>query len=137
MIVIDTNVASELMKASIDPNVEEWLRNQSSTDLYLPSFVVAEIWEGVHLLPAGRRQTLLAEAATELFLDFDERILAFDLKAARAFAELRAKARESGRQISVQDSIIAATAASRGATLATRDGGFADLGVDLVNPWEA
>ncbi|MCR9254886.1 MAG: type II toxin-antitoxin system VapC family toxin [Alphaproteobacteria bacterium] len=137
MIVLDTNVASELMKEHDDPSVDRWLRIQSIEALFLPSFVVAEIWEGVFRLPEGRRRSLLSEAATALFAEFENRILSFDMRAARDFADIRATARGQGRQISLQDAIIAATARSRRAILATRDGGFAGLGVDLVNPWEA
>lgn len=87
-------------------------------------------------MPEGRRRRVLATQAEGLFKeDFDGCILGFDFLAAEAYAALVARRVAAGRPIGTLDAMIAAVALAHGATIATRDAGFAGCGVTLVNPW--
>jgi hypothetical protein len=110
---------------------------QSPASLFTTAICEAEILYGVALLPAGRRRTALEESVTAIFREeFSGRVLPFDSAAARAFAEIAARRRRSGRPVSAFDAQIAAIAQSRGADVATRnEEDFADCGVSIVNPW--
>jgi len=138
MIVLDTNVVSEMLRATPADPVRHWIESQLATDLYTTAICEAEMLYGVALMPAGRRRTALGQAVAAIFAeDFSGRVLAFDSPAAQAFAELATVRRRSGRPISQFDAQIAAIAASHGATVATRDlDDFADCGVKVVSPWE-
>lgn len=139
MIILDTNVLSELMKAKPDTNVSTWVATKPAVSLFTTTITEAEILYGLALLPEGQRRTGLKEAARALFAeDFGSRVIPFDSAAAAAFAALASHWREIGRPISMADGQIAAVTRSRGASLATRDtGGFKDCGIDVVNPWNA
>jgi predicted nucleic acid-binding protein len=136
MIVLDTNVVSELMKGEPSTGVMTWVRRQPVPELYTTSITEAEIFYGIELL-AGKRREALLEAAEGMFAeDFANRTLAFDSEAARAFARLAASARRTGRPRSQADMEIAAIALARGARLATRNvGDFKGCGLELVDPW--
>ena len=137
MLVIDTNVASELMRPEPTPAVAAWIAERDAAEMYLTAVSEAELRFGVAILPAGRRRTAL-EAAMRRWLEigFGERILPFDSGAARAYAEIAADRRESGRPIGEADCQIAAICRSRGAGLATRNvRDFARTGVEVVDPW--
>jgi hypothetical protein len=138
VIVLDTNVLSELMKSRPSKAVLRWAGVQPSTRLFVTTITQAEILYGVRLLPAGKRRTGLEQAAAGLFLeDFDGRVLPFDGDAAIAFAPIAAERKRVGRPISAFDAQIAAIVSSRGATLATRNvSDFEHCSVELVNPWE-
>ncbi len=138
MIVIDTNVLSELMKAVPNPKVKGWAKAQRLGNLFTTTITQAEILYGIDLLPTGRRREALQVAAVGLFEeDFSGRLLSFDSEAARAFAEIALRRRQVGRPISQFDAQIAAIARSRGACLATRNvTDFEGCGIELVNPWE-
>lgn len=137
MIVIDTNVLSELMKPGPAPVVVEWVSARPVSSLYTTSITEAEIHFGVALLPAGKRRRSLEEAVAKLFEDdFRGRILPFDSEAARAFGLIAASRRQAGRPITQLDAQIVAIASSRGAAVATRNiDDFSDCGVPLHNPW--
>ncbi len=137
MLMLDTNVLSEIMKASPSPKVMEWWSQKSSSDLFISTVTVAEILYGIELLPKGRRQeNLRAEAEAVFTRDFDERILPFDEDAARAYSRIASNRRLHGRPISHFDAQIAAIAHSHGAALATRNtADFEGCGLRLINPW--
>ncbi len=134
MIVIDTNVVSEMMRDQPHPNVIAW--SGRAGRLHTTAVTLAEIDYGIARLPDGGRRHRLAETARRLFVDFDEMILAFDARAARRYGAIVAGREQSGRPITTADAQIAAICASRKATLATRNtGDFEGTGISLVNPW--
>jgi hypothetical protein len=136
MIILDTNVLSELMREKALPRVLQWLSAQPSSSLFTTAISEAEVLYGVAALPKGKRHKALEEAAMGLFQDFGGRILSFDSAAARHYAEIAIARRLAGQPISFADAQIVAIARSRGAKVATRDGaGFAGCGVELVDPW--
>ena len=139
MIVLDTNVISELMRVTPAHPVLAWMALQQPDDLFTSSINVAEILYGIELLPKGkRRDGLLHEAHTTFARTFAGRILSFDERAARAFSVLVAGRRLRGRPIQIADGQIVAIAKANDATLATRNvGDLEGCGVKLVNPWEA
>ena len=139
MIVIDTNVVSELMRSTPAPQVMDWWNQQRIAELFLTALTEAEILFGLETLPRGRRRTALAAAAKETFdQDFDGRILPFDREAAREFALIAAARRGRGLPISQVDAQIAAIARSRGAAVATRNTkDFDHCGVTVIDPWSA
>jgi toxin FitB len=137
MIVLDTNVISEMMKQLPSPAVAAWLDAQRAETLYLSAITIAEIRYGIACLPeGGRRDALLgAFACTEDL--FAGRILAFDTEAARHYAELAASARSIGLGFPTPDGYIAAIAAAHGYAVATRDSAPFEAGnVPVINPWE-
>ena len=121
MIVLDTNVVSEAMKPEPHPAVRAWLNNQSIETLYLSSVTVAEMMFGIGALPAGKRKDMLAQALDGVLRLFRDRVLPFDIDAARCYADLAVTARASGRGFPTPDGYIAAIAASRGFMVASRD----------------
>lgn len=137
MIVLDTNVLSELMRAEPDPSVLAWLSQHPNSGLFTTTLSQAEIYYGLRLLPDGKRRDGLQGAADAMFEeDFARRVLPFDIDAAVAYAEIAADRKIAGSPISQFDAQIAAVAKSRGAKLATRNvRDFADCGVVIVNPW--
>jgi predicted nucleic acid-binding protein len=138
MIVLDTNVLSEAMKPDTHPAVRGWLNDQVIESLYLSSVTLAESAFGIGALPAGRKKDRLSGALDGLLKLFAGRILAFDIDAARHYAKLAVQARASGKGFPLPDGYIAATAASRGFAVATRDvGPFEAVGLNVINPWEA
>lgn len=136
MIVLDTNIVSEAMKAEPDPAVRAWLNEQAAETLYLSSVTLAELLFGIAALPAGKRKDMLAQALDGLMGLFRDRVLPFDTAAARRYAELVVLARHNGRGFPTPDGYIAATAASRGFIVASRDTApFEAAGVAVINPW--
>lgn len=137
MILLDTNILSELMRPSPIIAVEEWLGAQMSASLFISAVTEAELRFGVALLADGKRRSRLTEELDKMLAeDFADRILPFDSAAAVAYARIASQRRKSGRPIAQADAQIAATAQSRGAALATRNvTDFAGCGVDLINPW--
>ena len=139
MIILDTNVLSELMRASPSDNVVRWVGVQPPSELYITSITQAEVLHGIALLPAGRKRSAVQAAAEAMFSeDFDGRILSFDSAAARPYASIAAERRRAGRPISQFDAQIAAIAHCARAAIATRDvDDFEGCGVKIVNPWNA
>jgi predicted nucleic acid-binding protein len=137
MIIVDTNVLSEVMKVSPSSRVVDWWNSHPEEELYLTSVTQAEILAGIELLPKGKRRAAIAQAAEATFQeDFADRILPFDGEAALEFARIIAARRKLGRPISQADAQIAAIAGNLGAVLATRNtGDFEHCRVKLVNPW--
>ena len=139
MIVLDTNVVSELMRAAPDRAVMAWVSSQPPPLLYTTSITQAEILYGLQILPAGRRRTQLEGAVEEMFEeDFAGRVLPFEEAAARGYARIAAERRRLGRaDIQHFDAQIAAIAVSARAAIATgnvRD--FDDCGLKIINPWK-
>ena len=139
MIVLDTNVISELMKTTPSPGVLAWTGKYAPDDLFISTVSMGEILFGIELLPQSkRRDSLLREAEATFAKDFAERILTFDEQAARTFGPLFAARRRLGGPMGVADAQIAAIAKARGAVLATRNtGDFEGCGLHLVNPWKS
>jgi len=139
MIILDTNVLSELMKSQPDPAVTEWVDAQPEPELFTTSISEAEIFFAVELLSIGKRRDVLVAAAERVFaVDFEGRILGFESESARAFSKISAHRRRLGKPISQADAQIAAIAQVRRAKVATRDlADFRDCGVEILNPWDA
>ena len=137
MLLLDTNVVSELMRATPEAKVLAWVDEQRASSLFLSAISQAEVLYGIALLPEGRRKQGIAEAADLAFTRyFFGRILPFDSAAAGAYAAIALERRAIGRPIAQIDAQIAAIARSRGATLATRNtGDFEDCGIDVIDPW--
>ncbi|OHV80872.1 type II toxin-antitoxin system VapC family toxin [Ensifer sp. LCM 4579] len=138
MIVLDTNVLSELLTPAPTAAVEEWLAAQPPTSIFTTTVTEAEILYGVRLLPDGRRRRDLEAAVVPIFReDLAGRILPFDGDAAAVYAIIAVERRKIGRPISQFDAQIAAITRSRGAMLATRNvADFADTGITIINPWD-
>lgn len=138
MIILDTNVLSELMRSQPDKLVLRWIGKQKATDLFITALTKAEILYGLEILPEGKRRNALKQAATSMFdVDFSRRILPFDRDAAQQFATITAKRKKIGRPISQIDAQIAAVALYHNSTLATRNvSDFEECGIEIINPWE-
>jgi len=137
MIVLDTNVVSELMRPAPNPAIESWIANRPAASLFFSAVGEAELRFGLAIMPAGRRRDAFAsEIEAMLREDFAGRILPFDSEAARAYAVIAASRRVAGRPIAEADCQIAAIARSRGMALATRNvRDFEDTGIHILDPW--
>lgn len=137
MIILDTNILSELMRPQPSPRVTAWIDQQADTEIFTTTITEAEIFYGLELKAPGKRRDQLLAAAEAMFTeDLAARVLAFDSLAARAFSRIAAHRRGMGKPIAHADAQIAAISQTRGARLATRNiADFADCGVDLINPW--
>jgi hypothetical protein len=137
VIILDTNVLSELMRASVDASVAAWVDGEAAAELFTTSVSKAEIVAGLAVLPAGRRRSGLATAAEVMFGRlFAGKILPFDYVAANHYGGIMAARRAAGRPISIFDAQIAAIALAAGADVATRDAsGFGGCGLRVINPW--
>ena len=139
MILIDTNVISELWKAEPNPDVLAWMDAQAVETLYLSAVTVAELRFGVATMPEGKRRSIYQERLEkEVLPAFTGRVLPFDLAASRAYADLMVGAKLTGKAIGKADGYIAATASARSLMVASRDiSPFEAAGLKFVNPWEA
>jgi len=137
MILLDTNVLSEIMRPQPSARVAGWIAQQPAADLFTTAITEAEIFYGIELLGKGKRRDGLLAAAEEMFTeDFARRVLAFESDAARHFAKIAAHRRAIGRPISHADAQIAAIARAHGAKLATGNGpDFADCSITVIDPW--
>ena len=139
MIVLDTNVVSELMRQAPEPGVVSWVDKFSAADVLVTAVTAAELMYGVARLPDGRRKRDLNTKVEGLLTeDFRDQILPFDAPAATHYAEIVAARDCAGRPISMADAQIAAICRNWSIGLATRNvEDFVDTGVDAVNPWDA
>lgn len=138
MIVVDTNVTSELMRPSPSPAVTAWVRARSPAELYTTSITLAEVRYGIERLPSGRRRDLLRAAADDVFSAFPDQILAFDATAAVDYAGIVSSRDRAGAPMDGFDAQIAAICRVHGATLATRNvKDFHDTGIEVTDPWDA
>ena len=138
MILLDTNVVSELMKLVPNANVVQWLDDNIATQIFISSITKAEIELGIALLPDGKRKTRLAEAASAMFNEFETRCIAFDCSVANIYARVVAENTRSGNPISVEDAQIASIALYKDFLLTTRNTrDFEQIKqIKLFNPWK-
>ena len=140
MILLDTNILSELMRPLPNSNVIAWLDDQPGTDIWISAVTLSEIFLGLALLPDGKRKQALMAAASQMFEnDFAKRCLPFDCEAAEVYAQIVSQRNRQGRPISVEDAQIAAIGLTADLTLATRNVkdfiGIENL--ELINPWDS
>lgn len=137
MIIIDTNVVSELISVKPNARFVNWFDRHVGRDLFLTATVVGELVVGVALLPEGRRKTELTASITDLIVrDFTDFVLPFDGLAAFEWGYLVAEQRSLGRTLSLAVSQVVAVCLAKGASLATRNtSDFEGLGIDLIDPW--
>ena len=139
MVILDTNVLSELMQQRANPLVRQWLDRQAELSVWTTSVTIFEIRYGIELLPKSRRRASL-EAEFERFIedDIQGRIVPFDAQAATVAAGLMAQRQQMGRIGDLRDTMIAGIVIASHATLATRNTRhFDDLSVSVVDPWAA
>ena len=138
MILLDTNVLSELMRQAPHEGVVQWMDTQPNASLFTSTITQAEILYGVSILPAGKRKQGLAAAVDEMFEhDFRGRVLPFDGPAAVTYAAICTDRARLGQPISQFDAQIAAIARSRGSALATRNtSDFDECGIRVIDPWQ-
>lgn len=139
MIVLDTNVISELWKVEPNPSVLAWIDAQMVETLYLSMITVAELRFGLASMPDGKRRTIYQDRLErEVLPAFTGRLLSFNLDASQAYAQLMARAKQAGKAIGKADGYIAATAAAHGLMVATRDASpFEAAGLNVINPWNS
>jgi predicted nucleic acid-binding protein len=137
MIILDTNVISEVMLPRPSPSVTEWMDGISALELATTTISIAEIRYGLARLPFGRRrQRMEGLFNTLMHRAVANRIFGFDTRAADIFAELAVARDRTARPFRGFDGLIAAIAVSRGVAVATRDTrGFEGCGLEIVNPW--
>lgn len=138
MILLDTNVISELLRVAPDARVLAWLDAQPIETLYLSAITVAELRVGIARMPEGKNRNRLRDRIeTEVLPRFSERVLAFDLATTQPYADLMARARAAGVVIGNYDGCIAAIALASGMVVATRDTTpFKAAGVTVIDPWQ-
>ena len=138
MIVLDTNVISEVMSTSASRAVVDWLNQQDSAALYLTTITLAEVSYGLRILPQGKRRDILVDRFDQFIAKaFQFRILAFDEVAARTYGDIMGHRKELGRPMSSLDGQIAAIARTHKCALATRNvRDFQHCGLQLINPFE-
>lgn len=135
MIVVDTNVLAESLRPEPAQHVVDWLATQAA--MAVSAISVGELRRGALALPGGKRREVLLARIDSTLADHASRVLPYNGATARVYAHLHARRRSLGRPLALEDGMIAATAIIHSATLATRNvRGFADLGLELVNPWE-
>jgi predicted nucleic acid-binding protein len=139
VIILDTNVISELTRPVPDPGVISWLDSVPAEETATTAITAAELLDGVRRMPDGRRKTGLSEAVNMLITtDFRDRVEPFDVLAADQYADVVTTREHAGQPISTSDAQIAAICRVRNATLATRNtADFTGIGVDLIDPWKA
>ena len=138
MIILDTNIISELARPAPDPGVIAWLDSLPADEAAITAITAAELQYGVRRMPDGRRKAELSEAVNALIdADFRHRVEPFDVLAADQYADVVTRREQAGQPISISDAQIAAICRVLSATLATRNtSDFAGTGVDLINPWK-
>jgi predicted nucleic acid-binding protein len=138
MIILDTNVVSELMRPEPDARVRQWVGERRADELGTTAITVAEIRHGIERLPEGRRREALLSAATDLFAVFGDLVQPFDALAAGWFGPVMVRRAGLGLPIEGFDAQIAAICRARGADLATRNvKDFVETGVQVIDPWSA
>ena len=137
MILLDTNVVSEVMKPAPSGLVISWLNETPTADLFISSISMAELWYGLRALPDGQRREALASRLEQFIAQgFNQRTLDFDARAAQVYGEVMADRRRTGKPMSILDGQIAAIAKVHYAALATRNvRDFDGCGIEVVNPW--
>lgn len=138
MIILDTNVLSELMRPSPDRMVVEWLLRRGSEGLRTTAICQAEVLAGIAALPESRRRRDLEQGASHVFSRvLGDQILPFGSDAASYFAAIVARRRNAGLAVEAPDAMIGAIALRHGAAVATRNvRDFADCGIVMHDPWK-
>jgi len=138
MIILDTNVMSELWRIKPHHQVIDWINRQSIETLFLSSITVAELRYGIAIMPKGKRQTIYhRRLENDVLPSFSERILSFNLTASGYYADLMSKAKAKGKAIGKEDGYIAAIAKTHGLIVATRDTNpFLAAELEVINPWD-
>jgi len=138
MVILDTNVISELMKKAVNPLVAAWLDRIPIHQVYTSAISKAEIEYGVSILPEGKKKAQIAEMVAAVLNLFSDRVLPFTSETATLFAGIKSDRKKIGRPISYADAQIAAIARQSGFRLATRNTlDFEKIdGLMLINPWE-
>ena len=139
MIILDTNVISELMREEPHKNVKAWIAAHKPNNLSLTTIAIAEIQRGLARLPKGkRRNTLESNFSTFITDAFDGRILSFDEEAAYIYGDIAVKREKEGFNTNAVDLMIAAIVKSQNASIATRNTkDFEGCGIKIINPWES
>ena len=137
MILLDTNVISEMMKKSPSATVVRWIDKQEVTHLFVSAITIAEISYGLNAMPKGKRRSLIENAFDRAIQEsFKHRILPFDESSAHYYGRLMGRRKELGRPLSILDGQIAAIALAHGASVATRNTpDFMHCNLDLINPF--
>jgi hypothetical protein len=136
MIVVDTNIISELMRPAPSPMIVDWVRRQRPSELCTTAVTVAEIRYGLERLPDGRRKNDLLEAVGEIFRSFGDYVFPFDTAAAGHYARIVTHRDKIGRPMDGFDGQIAAICRARRADLATRNvRDFEETGIKIIDPW--
>ncbi|SRR5579883_497940 len=138
MILLDTNIISEMMKQSPSTKVIAWIDSQEVTQLFISTISLAEISYGIMALPKGNRQRWLQDAFDHVIKDaFKHRVLVFDEAAAHQYGHLMGNRKQLGRPLSILDGQIAAIAITQEAALATRNiRDFVNCDLELINPFD-
>ncbi len=137
MILVDTNVVSEIMTVAPSQTVIGWLNRQDSSALYLSAISIAEVSYGLQVLPDGKRRRQLQQKFEQfLVAAFKHRILSFDERAARVYGDVMGHRKEIGRPLGIPDGQIAAIARTNNCAVATRNiRDFEECGIELINPF--
>jgi predicted nucleic acid-binding protein len=137
--LLDTNIPSEIIRTRPDPRVNAWVLAQDTAALYLSTVTIGELRKGLTILPVSKRRSeLQVWLENDLIPLFAGRILPVTQEIANRWGELSGQRQIAGRPLGMADGIIAATALEHGLTLATRNvRDYEDLGVTILNPWEA
>ena len=138
MIILDSNVVSELMRPRPEERVIAWLDRQARSSLWTTSVTVLEIRFGLQIMPSGKRRDVYAQGFETLLEEIDHRIASFDVESAEHASALMASRKVQGRPREDRDTMIAGIVLARRAALATRNiSHFDDLSATLVDPWDA
>ena len=136
MIILDTNVVSELMRPEPAPLVASWVRGRDRRELRTTAITIAEVRYGIARLPDGRRKQVLHAAAADVFAAFEDQVLPVDTAAAEHYAAIASSRERAGKPIASFDALIAAVCRRQSAALATRNvSDFDGTGIEIINPW--
>lgn len=138
MIILDTNVLSELMLRAPDETVLRWLDRQARSSIWTTSVTLFELRFGLESMPVGQRRTTLIQDIEKVLHSIDHRVAPFDIDAAEHASALMAARKLQGRPREDRDTMIAGIVLARHATLATRNlSHFDDISAPIINPWTA
>ena len=138
MILLDTNIVSEMMAPAPTPSVVDWLNRQETTTLYVSTITIAEIGYGLRVMPDGKRRQSLEDRFHRFVAEgFEQRLLTFDDRAARLYADVMGHRKVIGWPLAVLDGRIASIARAKGFAVATRNGrDFEHCGLEVLNPFD-
>ena len=138
MIILDTNVISELMHVAPDPRVVSWMDRQRRTSIWITSITIFEVIYGLEIMVPGRKQVTLRSSFEALLNKLEDRIALFDQSAAQKAAGLMASRQKKGRPRDLRDTMIAGIVLAKQAALATHNTShFDDISAAIIDPWAA